>query len=115
MTRTPFRTLPALLVALGVGLCGYYGSEWINLPTYSEADVASSVELNLLLELQRRGPHLQPDQAGLERLRTTIRQEIETDLRRQRDTVELRFGVGLIALVLGFGQLIAGRLLSTRH
>ncbi|MEQ1439381.1 hypothetical protein AAG565_08450 [Fontimonas sp. SYSU GA230001] len=111
-TRPPFRTLPALLLSLGVGLCGYYGQKWYELPTYSEEDIAASVELNLRLDLQRRGPHLQPDAAGLARMREMVQAEVEGEIRRERDQVQLRFGVGLIALVLGLGQLAAQRLLA---
>ncbi|MFA5941505.1 MAG: hypothetical protein WC809_19325 [Sinimarinibacterium sp.] len=113
--RTPFRALPALLLSIGVGLCGYYGQKWYELPTYSDQDIAASVELNLQLDLQRRGPHLQPDTEGLKRPRETVRAEVEGEIRREREKVQLRLGVGLIALVLGAGQLAAIRLAGTRR
>jgi len=99
------RTVPALMLALGLGLCGYYGVEWYQLPEYSEADIAASVELNLQLDLQRRGPHLPLDEERRERLREMIRAEIESEISREQETIQLRFGVGLVALVLGLGQL----------
>jgi hypothetical protein len=110
-SRSP-RTFTALLLSLGVGLCSYYGYEWWQLPEYSEADIETSVDLNLQLELQQRGPHLRPDEAGTARLRELIHREITAELTQQRERIELRFGVGLVALVLGLGQLAAGRLLS---
>ena len=109
--RSP-RTFAALLLSLGMGLCAYYGYEWWQLPAYSEADIEASVELNLQLDLQRRGPHLQPDEAGVARLRELIHREITAEIQQQRERIELRFGVGLIALVLGLGQLLAQRVLS---
>jgi hypothetical protein len=108
--RSPFRSLTALLISIGLGLTIYYGQEWWQLPEYSEEDIRASAELNLHIELQQRGPHLQPDAAGIERLRGMIRQEVETEIRREREKIQLRFGIGLIALVLGLGQLVFVRL-----
>lgn len=110
--RPLFNSLPAMILALGVGLVGYYGMEWYQLPEYSEADIDASVELNLQLDLQRRGPHLQPDAEQLERLRNTVRAEVETEIRKERETIELRFGVGLVALVFGLGQGLFQRLIK---
>lgn len=109
--RSP-RTFTTMLLALGVGLCSYYGYEWRQLPEYSEADIETSVELNLQLELQQRGPHLRPDETGTARLRDLIHREITAEVTQQREKIELRFGVGLIALVLGLGQVAAARLLT---
>lgn len=111
-TRTsPLLTsLPALLLAVGVGLCAYYGQAWWTLPSYSEADIAASTELNLQLDLQRRGSHLQPDTAGLERLRAQVREEVEAEIRIERERIERRFGLGLIALVVGLGHTVFARL-----
>jgi hypothetical protein len=111
-SRPPFRSLTALLLSIGMGLTIYYGHEWWQLPEYSEADVSASVELNLHIELQQRGPHLRPDDAGIERLRGMIRDEVETEIRREREKIQLRFGIGLIALVLGGGQLLASGVLK---
>ncbi|MGB0219167.1 MAG: hypothetical protein ACPGJF_07530 [Sinimarinibacterium flocculans] len=111
--RSP-RTFTALLLALGMGLCAYYGQEWWALPDYSAADIEASVELNLQLELQRRGPHLQPDEAGIARLRDMVEREITAQLTQQREKIQLRFGVGLVALVLGLGQLAMARVLGQK-
>ena len=110
--RPLFNSLPAMILALGVGLVGYYGMEWYQLPEYSETDIDASVELNLQLDLQRRGPHLQPDAEQLERLRSTVRAEVETEIRKEREKIELRLGVGLIALIVGLGHLLSTRFLT---
>lgn len=109
---TSFRILPALLLSAGIGLCGYYGQKWYELPAYTAQDMAASVELNLQIDLQRRGPHLQPDAEGLRHMREIVKTEVEANIRQEREKVQLRFGVGLIALVLGAGQLLATRLLT---
>jgi hypothetical protein len=110
--RSPFRSLTALLISIGLGLTIYYGQQWWQLPDYSEEDIRSSAELNLHLELQQRGPHLQPNAAGIERLREMIQREVEGEILREREKIQLRFGIGLIALVLGGGQLLAQYVLN---
>lgn len=106
--------MPRILLALGIGLCGYYGTEWYEMPRYSQADIDASVELNLQLDLQRRGALLQPDEAGMDRLRTMIREEVEADINRDLKRVQTRFGVGLIALVVGISHLVFQRMLKAQ-
>ncbi len=108
--RPLFASLPSLLLALGVGLCGYYGYAWYQLPVYNETDIAASTELNLQIDLQRRGPNLQPDAEGLDRMREQVRAEVEAEIGRERETIERRFGIGLIALVVGLGHTVFGRM-----
>lgn len=103
--RTRFSLFHAIL-AIGVALCGYYGHAWWTLPDYSEADIEASVELNLAMDLSRRGPHLQPDAARLEQLRSQVRAEIEGSLRQQVETIQLRFGIGLLCLVIGLSHVL---------
>ena len=43
-----------------------------------------------------------------------IEREITAQVTQQREKIQLRFGVGLIALVLGLGNLAAQFLLSRR-
>ncbi len=97
------------IFAIGVALCAYYGQAWWKLPDYSPADIDASVEVNLAMDLSRRGPHLQPDEAGLERLRRQIRAEVEGSIKRQTDTVQLRFGIGLLCLVVGLSHVLTRR------
>lgn len=117
--QTPRRTprliaVPLVLVAVGLWLTMTYGERWYHLPEYSAQDVGASVELNLMMDLQRRGPEQQPEEAEIEQLRTQIRQEIEADLNRERQDVQQHLVAGLIALLLGIGLLLADRLLSRR-
>lgn len=107
--RTRFSLFHAIL-AIGVALCGYYGQAWWALPDYSESDIEASVELNLAIDLSRRGPHLQPDAEQLERLRQQVRAEIEGGLRQQTEKVQLRFGIGLLCLVIGLSHVLTRRL-----
>lgn len=99
-----------VIAVAGLSLCGYYGYAWTQLPSYSEADIENSVELNLAIDLARRGPHLQPNAEALERLREQVRAEVTGDLQRQRDTVQRRFGIGLLLLVVGGGRVLSGLL-----
>jgi hypothetical protein len=104
--------LPFMLFAGGLGICLYYGQQWYELPKYSESDIDASTELNLKLDLQHRGPNLQPaNKEELERLRAGVRYEITSSIKAERDKVTQRFGIGLVALVLGLGQLVMARLM----
>ena len=100
--RNP-RFLAFLLIAAGVGLIGYYGEQRWRLPRWSEAEIEQSVELNLALDLQRRGPHLQPSPERLAALRTALRAEVEAEIRRDREQLERWIGFGAILCVLGAG------------
>ncbi|HEY1077523.1 MAG TPA: hypothetical protein VGE51_12600 [Fontimonas sp.] len=104
-------TIPAFMVALGLGLIGYYGVEWYQLPRYSQSDIDVSAELNLRLDLQRRGPHLQPQGEELDRLRRTVRAEVEGEIRQEREKIQTRFGIGLVSLIFGIGQFVFAAML----
>jgi hypothetical protein len=110
---TPYRprvNLFHLIAVAGLSLSAYYGYAWTQLPAYSEAEIEASVELNLAIDLSRRGPHLQPDEAGLERLREQVRAEVIGDLDQARDTVQRRLGIGLLLLVVGGGRVLTSAL-----
>jgi hypothetical protein len=107
--RNP-RALAIVMMALGIGLTAWYGQEWYELPEWNEAEIAQSVELNLAADVARMGPHLKPEGEKLERLRQMVREEIEGEIRRERELLEKWMGVGLILFVLGFGQWLAFRL-----
>ena len=100
--RNP-RLLAFLLVAAGIGLAAYYGEQRWRLPAWSEAEIEQSVELNLALELQRRGPHLQPAPERVEALRALLRAEVEAEIRRDRQELERWVGLGLLLVVVGLG------------
>ncbi len=113
--RTPrLIAVPLVLFAVGLWLTMTYGERWYHLPNYSEQDISASVELNLALDLQQRGSEAQPDAAGVDRLREQIRQEVTADIRRERSEIEQYLGMGLIALILAGGALLADRLLQRR-
>lgn len=109
LLRNP-NLLAFLLVAAGVGLGAYYGEQLWRLPAWSEAEIAQSVELNLELEKQRRGPHLQPTGERLEQLRGALRAEVEGEIRRDRQKLERWIGLGLVLAVLGLGQWLRSRI-----
>jgi hypothetical protein len=110
--RNP-RAFAYLLIAIGLCLLGYYGEKLWRLPTWTAAEIEQSVELNLALDLRHRGRHLQPTPEKLAELRTTVRAEVEADIRRERETLERWLGLGAILCMLGVGhfvkQLLAAR------
>jgi hypothetical protein len=111
----PRRSRPAfpfMLLAVGIGLSGWYGLQWYQLPTYSDADIDASTELNLQLDLQRQ--ITTPDAATLAALRTKTRADVVADIERERRQIETGLGAGLIALVAAFGNLLLMTLLQRR-
>jgi len=103
LLRNP-RLLAFLFVAAGAGVAAWYGDQLWRLPAWSETEIAQSVELNLAVELRRRGPHLQPSPERIEALRATLRGEVEAEIRREREQLERWMGLGLVLVVLGFGM-----------
>ena len=101
---------PFMLLAVGIGLTGYYGVKWFELPTYSESDIAASTELNMQLELQAQ--HAQTTPESRERLRKQTRQDLLNDIAKERRDVETGLGAGLIALVLSIGNIVLMTLLQ---
>jgi hypothetical protein len=106
LLRNP-RAFAFVMAAIGLGLVAFYGEQLWRLPAWNEAEIAQSVELNLALELQRRGPHLQPVGERLEALRRMLRAEVESEIGRERATLQRRVGVGLLLLTFGAGQWLA--------
>lgn len=107
--------LPFLMFAGGLGACLYFGQQWYQLPAYSEDDIKASVELNLKLDLQRR-PTGQPapNDVELSRMRSSLQQEIAGQIATERREVVQRFGLGLVASILGAGQLLMAWWVRTR-
>lgn len=103
-----------LLFVAGLALASYYGWAWMELPAYTEADIEESVQLNLAIELAQRGPHLQPTPERMERLSARIREEIEGRIAQERETVQRRFGIGLLLVVVGLSRLMADALSGRR-
>lgn len=97
--------LPAALFLAGLGLSLHYGNEWRALPSYSAAEIAQSVELNLALDLRRQAAGASPDDAELDRMRERISAELRAEIERERREVLRGFGAGALALGLSLGQM----------
>ncbi len=103
--RNP-RLIPAMLFSAGLGVAGYYGMQWRDLPRLTEQELEQSTELNLALDLARMTPEQRPQGQQLEEMKARERAEVLTDLDGERDTIHQRFAAGLVAMVFGFGQLV---------
>lgn len=113
MHATPTRprhVTPFFLTALGVGLIGWHAMAWRELPQYDAQQVETAVEGNLALDLARMGPHLQPDAAGVEKLRAQVRSEVEAQIGHERKQAQQGMVAGLICLLLAAGHLLFQRL-----
>ena len=104
------RVLAFVLIAIGGGLLIGYGQQWYELPRWDEARIEETVDVKLEAELQQRGPLLQPSGARLERLRQTLRTELDAQIRRERRDLERWMGAGLILTMLGLGAALRNRL-----
>lgn len=104
--RRPRSVMPFFLVAVGIGLCAWYGQSWYALPEYTVTDIEASVEANLAVDLARMGPHLKPDEAGMERLRAQIRSELESEMQKERQDIQQGLAIGLVCLVLAAGNFV---------
>ena len=98
--------LSFLLLAGGIGLCGYGGLQWYELPHYSEGDLKASTELNLQLDLARQGVRTSPPAEQLEKLRGQVRTEIEEEINPGKERSMSWLAVGLAMLVVATGQLV---------
>lgn len=98
----PAAAVGALVAAVGFGVAGWHGWEWYRLPSWSEQDIAGSVELNLALDLSRLPPDSVPAESQ-ERMRAQIRREVEAQIALESKTPRDWTFAGL--LMGGFGLL----------
>lgn len=104
--------LAFLLAAGGIGLCGYAGLQWYELPHYSEDDLRASTELNVQIDLARQREQALPPPERLEKLRAQERVEIEAEIHSQKERVMTWLAGGLAMLVLAIGQWLAIQMLK---
>lgn len=106
-TKPRFAALPAMLFAVGLGLTFYYGDLWWRLPAYSAAEIEQSAELNLMLDLHRRGSAATQamDESALAALREQMRAEVTTEITRERRELQRGFATGVVLALLGLVQL----------
>lgn len=101
--RNPLLT-PFFLAAVGIGLCGWSGLRYRELPSYSEADIEASTEANLAIDLARMGERLQAGNADHTRLRAQVRREVEQDIAGERASAREVLRLGLMCLVAALGS-----------
>lgn len=106
MNKPALSAFPAALFLAGLGLTMYYGHALWKLPAYSESDLEQSVELNLAMDLRRAPPSTALAPAELDRRRALLREEIRTEIRRERKEAMQALAGGLGALVLALGQFV---------
>lgn len=92
--------LAFLLAAAGLGLCGYAGLQWRELPHYTDAEIAASADLNLALDLAREQSDTQApaNPAPLEDRRRAMQTEVRAELAHAEGPVRAWFFAGLALL-----------------
>ena len=100
------RLIPAMLFSAGIGVAGYYGMSWYQAPKLSPTEIEQSTELNLALDLAQMSADQRPQGKDLEDLKARVRAEVQSDVDRDRKTLQERFAAGLVAMVFAFGQLV---------
>lgn len=103
-----------MLAAIGGGLLVYGYTLQRQLPSYSESDIASSVELNLTLDLSRLSSAETLPAEQVETLRKTVRAEIEAEIAKDQATVQNWYTAGAVMLVMALSQLLLQRYLLPR-
>lgn len=105
----------ALLAALGFGIACWYGWAWYHLPPWLEQDTRRSVELNLALDLSRRSADSDPvTPQEQDRLRARIRQEVESEIAKEREEARGYTFAGLVIGVFGLLQMTVRNWLARR-
>lgn len=115
MSTPRFVAIPAVLFAVGLGMAMWYGKALYELPTYTEAEVQQSADLNLAMDFQRSGKPLPQDAAALKALRESLAAEVQASITAERQALQLPLGIGLLAAVFSLGQMILMQRLRRRR
>jgi len=98
--------LPAMMFAAGLGMVFWYGHALWTLPAYSPAEIEQSVELNLMLDLQRRDASFATDAVKLSQLRTQLHGEVTAAIASDKRQLQRYIGVGLVLTLMGLTQMM---------
>lgn len=99
--RPRFLALPIAIASVGLGLSAYYGEQWYRLAQVPEAELQQSVELNLLLDLQREAQKPVPGERELQQRRETIRAELLAQVEAETGVVRGNFLAALTGFIVG--------------
>lgn len=106
--------LPAMMFAGGLGMVFWYGHALWQLPAYSPAEIEQSVELNLMLDLQRREAVFANDPAKIAPLRAQLHQEVTAAIANDKTGLQRYIGIGLVMALMGFAQMMLLRRMAAR-
>jgi hypothetical protein len=104
--RNPF-TIPYFILALGIGLMAYYGDQLYRFEPLSENQLEEQVDQQVIMFMDQRGPHLSRIEGErLQQLRDAIRAEIVARHEAPKEKAQVRFFIGLGALIISFGNFV---------
>jgi len=104
--------LAFLLAAGGIGLCGYAGLQWYELPHYSEDDLKTSTELNLQIDLARKEDQSKLTSDQVEEMRRTIRTEVNGEVNSRSREILMWLAIGFSLLTMAISQTVFIKLLK---
>lgn len=106
--------LPAILFAGGLGMVFWYGHALSELPRYSPAEIEQSVELNLMLDLQRRDPTFANDSGKVSQLRMQLHDEVTAAIAQDKTELQRYIGAGVVMTLVGLAQMLLLRRMAAR-
>ena len=110
------RTLPALLLCIGVFLAGHRWYQLEQTPPYDAEEVELAVELNYALDLARAQRDGQPLPDAQQRLddKARLREEIEAHFYGKRNELQTQIQQGIIAALIGLVLYVGVMVLQRR-
>lgn len=99
-----------LIAAIGVGLIIYGGYQWYNLDELNPEQMKSSVELNYRMDIERMRAQAEDGELNLsedwkDKHREAIREELEANMEKERETARSWMLAGLAALIFSLGRI----------
>lgn len=98
-----------VLAAIGGGLCVYGIVKWRELPHYSASGIATSIELNLSLDLARLGRDNPPPAEQIDVMRKGVRTEIVAEIALEHARARSWITAGVVLLAMALAQSLMQR------
>lgn len=98
-----------LFMAGGLGLCGVYGAAWLQVPHYTDAQIATLAQIQVINQIARDPQAAPQDKTAADRQLAQARTRVEQRLEKRRKTLLGGWAAGFILIIAGFWQWRASR------